>query len=180
MASKARACEWTGTSRHCSKEIGNWNKISKASKLSFCEGCVEGKMHRAPFKPVGEIRSTRKLQLVHSDVCGPMPTESIGGRRYFVTFIDDYSRCCAVYFIKHKSEVFEKFKEFKALTTNECRQRIGAIRTDNGGEYLLGEFKTYLKSKEIRHELTVPHTPEQNGVAEHCKKSYYTCKDKAH
>ena len=67
-------------------------KIQKTAKLSFCEGCVEGKMHRQPFKPVGEIRSTRKLQLVHSDVCGPMCTESISGRKYFITFIDDYSR----------------------------------------------------------------------------------------
>ena len=59
-------------------------------------------MHRAP---VGEIRSTRKLQLVHSDVGGPMQTESIGGHKYFITFIDDYSRCSAVYYLKQKSEV---------------------------------------------------------------------------
>ena len=73
------------------KKSVNGVKIQKTAKLSFCEGCVEGKMHRQPFKPVGEIRSIRKLQLVHSDVCGPMSTESIGGRKYFVTFIDDYS-----------------------------------------------------------------------------------------
>ncbi len=66
------------------------------------------------------IRSTRKLQLVHSNVYGPVQTESIGGQRYFVTFIDDASQCCAVYFLKRKSEVFEKFKEFEALVTNEC------------------------------------------------------------
>ena len=76
------------------KKSVNSVKIQKTAKLSFCEGCVEGKMHRQPFKPVGEIRSTRKLQLVHSDVCGLMSTESIGGRKYFVTFIDDNSRCC--------------------------------------------------------------------------------------
>ena len=79
--------------------------LSTSTKPSFCEGCVEGKMHRAPFKSVGGIRSTRKFQLVHSDVCGPMRTESIGGNKYFVTFIDDYSRCCAVYYLKRKSEV---------------------------------------------------------------------------
>ncbi len=148
------------------KELVTGVEMSKTAKLSFCEGCVEGKMHRKPFKPVGEIRSTRKLQLVHSDVCGLMHTESIGGRKYFVKFIDDYSRCCAVYFLRHKSEVLEKFKEFEAYTTNECGQRIGKLRTDNGGEYLSGEFKAYLKSKGIRHELTVAHSPEQNGVAE--------------
>ena len=98
--------------------------IPTTAKLAFCEGCVEGKMHRKPFKSVGEIRSTRRLELVHSDVCGPMQTESIGGHKYFVTFIDDYSRCCAVYYLKQKSKVFDKFK---ASATNECSQKIGAL-----------------------------------------------------
>ena len=138
----------------------------KKATLSFCESSVEGKMHRKPFKPVGEIRSTRKLKLVHSDVCGPMPTESVGGNKYFVTFIDDYSRFSAVYFMKNKSEVLQKFKEFEAVTTNECGQRIGTLRSDNGGEYISNEFQCYLKSKGIHHELTIPYTPEQNGVAE--------------
>lgn len=137
-------------------------KIPKMAELSFCEGCVEGKMQRKSFKPVGEIRS--KLQCVHSDVCGPMPMESIGRRKYFVTFIDDYSRCCSVYFVQHKSEVLEKFKEFEAATTNDSGKAIGTLRTDNGGEYLSKEFEAYLKSQGIHHELTVPHCPEQNGV----------------
>lgn len=124
-------------------------------------------MQRKPFKPVGEIRSTRRLQCVHSDVCGPMHTEFIYWKaKYFVTFIDDYSRCCSVYFMSHKSEVFTKFKEFEALVTNDCGKRIGALRSDNGGEYVSEEFQVYLNSKGIRHELTIPHTPEQNGAAE--------------
>ena len=147
-------------------ELATGVNFRKTAKLSFCEACVKGKSHRMPFKPVGAIRSSRKLELIHSDVCGPMHTESIGGRKYFVTFIDDYSRCCAVYFLRHKSEVLDKFKEFEAITTNECGHRIGMLRTDNGGEYVSAEFKTYLKSKGIRHQLSVPHSPEQNGVAE--------------
>ena len=123
-------------------------------------------MQRKPFSAIGEIRSTRKLQLIHSDVCGPMPTESIGGNKYFVTFIDDYSRCCAVYFLKSKSEVSEKFKQFEMRVSNDCSQKINSLRSDNGGEYLSQEFESYLKSKGIHHELTVPHSPEQNGVAE--------------
>ena len=136
-----------------------------------------GKIHRKPFKPVGEIHSTRKLKLVHSDVCGPMQTESIGGRRYFVTFIDDYSRCCSVYFLRHKSEVLEKFKELEAITTNESDQRIGTLRTDNGGEYLSGVFKTYMNSKGIHHEVTVPHSPQQNGVAERMNRTLMSIHD---
>ena len=85
------------------KELVTGIKLPNVSKISFCQSCVEGKMSRKPFKSAGTIRSTGRLKLVHSDVCGPMQTESLGGHKYFVTFIDDYSRCCAVYFIKQKS-----------------------------------------------------------------------------
>ena len=71
--------------------------------LDFCKGCVEGMMSRKPFKPAGEIKSTRKLQLVHSDVWGPMSVQSFRGNRCFVTFIDDFCRCVKVYFVKQKS-----------------------------------------------------------------------------
>ena len=114
-----------------SNELVTGVKIPIGVELSFCGGCVEGKMQRKPFKPLGEIRSKRRLQCVHSDVCGPMPTESIGGRRYFVTFTDDYSRCCRVYFMHHKSEVPEKFTEFEAVTTTDSGERIGTLRSDN-------------------------------------------------
>ena len=141
-------------------------KVHKSAEMTFCEGCVKGKLHRKPHKSVGEIHSKRRLQLVHSDVCGPITPESLGGNRYFVTFIDDYSRCCKVYFMKHKSDVLDKFKQFEAVFTNECGEGIGRLRTDNGGEYMSKEFDAYLKSKGILHETTVPHTPQQNGVAE--------------
>ena len=140
--------------------------IKKMTELSFCEGCLAVKMCRKPFPEVGEIQSTRRLQLVHSDVCGPMHMPLIGEAKYFVTFIDDYTRCCAVYFIKHKSEVFDKFIEFEASVTNDVGKAIGTLRTDNGGEYLSTELQNYLQEKGIRHELIVPHSPQQNGVAE--------------
>ena len=77
------------------KEVVSGAKLkTKSSNLSFCVGYVEGKLHHKPLKPVGETRSTKVLELVHSD--GPMQTESISGRRYFVTFIDDFSPCCRV------------------------------------------------------------------------------------
>ena len=148
------------------KKLAIGIKLPKCAKLSFCERCIAGKMKRKPFKSVGEIISKRRLQLVHSDVCGPMPTESIGRNKYFVTFIDDYYRYCVIYVIKSKSEVPEKFKEFEARVHNVCGLQIGTLRSDNGGEYLSKEFRAYLKSKGIHHELTVPYSPEQNGVAE--------------
>ena len=117
-----------------SKELVEGVTVFKSAKFSFCEGCVEEKMNRKPFKLVGEILSKRKLQYVHSDVCGPIPKESIGGRQYFVMFVDDYSRCCQVYFMKHKSEVLDKFKEFETITTNNSGESIGTLRSDNRGD----------------------------------------------
>lgn len=139
---------------------------TSVDKLSFCESCVKGKITRKPFPKSSGSKSTRKLQLIHSDICGPMQTPSLGGSKYFITFIDDYSRCCTVYFIRHKSEALEKFKAFEAAAVNRSNLGIVTLRTDNGGEYLSKEFSEYLKEKGIAHECSVPYTPEQNGVAE--------------
>ena len=123
-------------------------------------------MSKQPYKPVVEIHSVRRLQCVHSDVCGFLSTKSIGGSKYFGSFIDDYSRCCSVYFMKNKSEVFSKFKEFESLATNACGCPIRTLQTDNGGKYLSKEFDHYLWSKGIHHKLSAPYSPAQNGVAE--------------
>ena len=134
--------------------------------LDFCEPCVIGKMPRKPFTKHVGIKSTRPLELIHTDVCGPMKTKSIGNSLYFVTFIDDFSRYVFLYFIKEKNEVFEKFKEFEALATNQAGHPIGTLRSDGGGEYVGRAFEQYLASKGIQHQLTIRYTPEQNGVAE--------------
>ncbi len=135
-------------------------------KPGICEACIQGKMHRTPHKPLKEVKSTEKLQLVHTDVCGPMQTKSFGGSRYFITFTDDYSRCCKAYFMKEKSEALEKFKEFRAAAEKESGQSIKALRADRGGEYLSEEFKCYLKKHGIRAEFTAAYSPQQNGVSE--------------
>ena len=105
------------------------------------------------------------LELVHSDVCDPMSTQEKGGYEYFITFTDDYSRYGYVYLMKRKSEAFEKFKEFRAEVENQLGKRIRAIRSNRGGEYLLGDFKDYLIQNGIVSQLTAPGTPQQNGVA---------------
>ena len=87
--------------------------------MSFCEGCAQAKQTRKAFKPIGEVRTNDSMEIVHSDVCGPMSTASYGGANYFVTFIDDYSRICRVYFMRTKDEVFSKFKEYEAEVANQ-------------------------------------------------------------
>jgi transposase InsO family protein len=106
------------------------------------------------------------LQLVHSDICGPLETPSLSGVVYFITFIDDYSRKMWVYFLKHKSEAYVVFQEFKALVEKESGKCIKTLRTDNAGEYTKHEFATYLSKHGIQHQRTVPYTPQHNGVFE--------------
>ncbi|MCO5548699.1 hypothetical protein L7F22_002158 [Adiantum nelumboides] len=136
-----------------------------------CEGCVLGKMHRFAFSQDGSVRATRKLQLVHSDVCGPMRTPSVGNSLYFVTFIDDFSRFCWVYPLKEKSDVFAVFQHYVSMVENETGCKVQTLRTDRGGEYMSGAFKDFLEKKGIKHQCTMPYTPQQNGVAERKNRS---------
>ena len=140
--------------------------LKKVELRSFCEGCVQGKATRHKPKPLGEIRSTRRLEKVHSDVCGPIQTASNSGKKYMVTFVDDYSRYCAVYFMAHKSDTFAMFQAFNAKVTSESGERIGVLKTDGGGEYRSREFAEYLRRHQIAHEVTVSDSPEMNGLAE--------------
>ena len=117
------------------------------------------------------MRATRKLELVHSDVCGPMHTLSFGKHAYFVTFIDDYSRFAWVYPLKAKSEVFMCFKQFVLMAENVSGFAVGTLRSDRGGEYTSKEFNAYLAGRGIKHQCTVPYTPQQNGVAERKNRS---------
>ncbi|UYV61249.1 hypothetical protein LAZ67_1004106 [Cordylochernes scorpioides] len=107
-----------------------------------------------------------KGELIYSDVCGPMSKRSPGGSLYFVSFKDDFSRFRVAYFIRHKSDVLEKFKEFVKRVRTETGNKIKRFRTDNGTEFLNKNFSDYLKSLGIVHELTAPYTPEQNGISE--------------
>ena len=111
---------------------------------NFCESCVQGKVTKHKPKPLGEIRSNRRQEKVHSDVCGPMQTASSSGKKYMVTCVDDFSRSCAVYFMAHKSDTLAMFQEFHAKVTGESGERIGVLKTDGGGEYRSKEFAQYL------------------------------------
>lgn len=130
-----------------------------------CEVCVKGKHSRKPFRDNKTI-STNLLEIIHSDVCGPMPVNSYGGSRYFVTFIDDYSRKVFVATIKKKSEVFEKFVEFKQFVENQTDKKVKILRSDNGTEYLSNVFVKFLSDSGIQHQRCAPYTPQQNGLAE--------------
>ena len=137
-----------------------------SKEIGFCETCIGGKHHRSHFPNNGGTCSKEILGLVHSDVCGKINAKSIGGAEYFLTFIDDRIRHVWVYPMKHKSEVFDRFLEWKAMVENASGNKLKVLRTDNGGEFTSTKFEEFLKSKGIRHERTIPKTSEQNGVAE--------------
>lgn len=103
---------------------------------SLCEGCILGKQHRENFRSGKSIREKAPLEIIHSDLCGPMQTTSISGNNYMLTFIDDFTRKVWVYFLKHKSEVFQKFRHFKAFVEKQNGIHIKVLRTDRGGEYI--------------------------------------------
>jgi hypothetical protein len=131
----------------------------------ICEACLLGKMTKMHFSGFPE-RASDLLELIHTDVCGPMSTTSRAGYQYFITFIDDLSRYGYVYLMKHKSETFEKFKEFQSEVDNQGGKKIKTLRSDRGGEYLSHEFSSHLKSWRIVPQLTPPGTPQRNSISE--------------
>ena len=96
--------------------------------ISLCEGCIYGRHCRQKFPVCKQKRIERPLQLIHSDLCGPTPTLSIDGNKYFISFIDDFTRFTILYFLKKKLGAYNAFVE------NQCQLKILIIRTDNGGE----------------------------------------------
>src|SRR4051794_30491239 len=106
--------------------------IDEKTELNFCEACIKGKQHRKSFPNLSMTRASEVLEIIHSDVCGPMSQTSIGGARYFVTFIDDKTRKTFAYPMKTKDETFEKFKDFKALVEKQTEKKIKTLRSDNG------------------------------------------------
>src|SRR3954468_18008392 len=133
--------------------------------LDACEPSLMGKMTKTPFSGTME-RVTDLLEIIHTDVCSPMSVEARGGYRYFLTFTDDLSRYGYIYLMKHKSETFEKFKEFQSEVENHRSKKIKFLRSDRGGEYLSYEFGLHLKQCGIVSQLTPPGTPQRNGVSE--------------
>ena len=123
-----------------------------------CEDCITSKHHRDNF-PTSTYRAKEQLDLVHTDPYGPMQTQSIGGSFYFLTFIDDFSRKTWIYFLRHKSETFSKFKEFKALIEKQLGKSIKMLRSDGGGEYDSHEFSYFCKKHVIQRQFTTIYTP---------------------
>jgi len=139
--------------------------IKQPNEEMQCETCLKGKMTKLSF-PINIQKSLDILEIIHSDVCGPMRQESLGRAKYFVTFIDESTRWCEVRFLRSKNEVFNAFKEVKAMFENVKGKKIKYLQSDNGTEYVNLKFEDLLKNFGIQRRLSVPYNPEQNGLAE--------------
>jgi transposase InsO family protein len=156
--------------------FGNLIKVSKHQavrempeihkpKTSICEACQHGKQTRVEFK-TKEHSTTKPLELVHTDVCGPTRSKGLNGEEYFMLLVDDFTRMTWVCHLKMKSEAFECFKIFKELVENEVELTIKCLRSDNGGEFTSKEFNLYCEEHGIKRPFSSARTPQQNGVAE--------------
>jgi transposase InsO family protein len=143
------------------------NLISKFDmvKSSKCHVCVEAKQPRKPHK-AAVVRELAPLELIHSYICEMNGELTKGGKRYFITFIDDCARFCYVYLMKTKDETLHYFKIYKAEVENQLEKKIKRLRSDRGGEYFSNEFSELSAVHGIIHERTPSYSPQSNGIAE--------------
>jgi len=134
------------------------------AKNITCDTCHLSKSTRLPFSP-SLSRANEMFELVHFDVWGPI-IESFDGYKYFVTFVDDFSRVTWIYFLKFKSEVVDVFKDFHMLLMTQFSMKLKILRSANRTEYMSQKMTQYLASHDILHQSSFVGTPQQNGVAE--------------
>ncbi|BET02160.1 Reverse transcriptase (RNA-dependent DNA polymerase) [Nesidiocoris tenuis] len=132
---------------------------------TVCEVCVKAKQTRFPFKTNRE-RATRPLQILHTDVIGPIETETWDGKRYILSVLDDATQFASVFLMRRKSEAFDFIKNFVVEAEAQHKQVVSKIRSDNGGEFSSDEMKRWCKQRGIRQDQGISHTPQLNGRAE--------------
>jgi transposase InsO family protein len=103
---------------------------------------------------------------MYSNMCGPLPTVSHCGYRYFITFVDDSSCFASVFPLREKSEVSKTLKAFISWAELETGQKMKVLYSDGGGKYLAGHLQQYLQERSIKHKITTANMPQHNGMAE--------------
>ncbi|KAJ3704768.1 hypothetical protein LUZ61_008473 [Rhynchospora tenuis] len=167
LVTQSTADVWHCRLAHCSSAIIDHLKklnqisIKHSSSLAICEDCNRSKAHKLPFSSSTSF-ANKPLQVVHSDLWGPSPIVSSRGNRYYVSFIDEYTRFCWLYPCASKSDVSKIFPVFKSKVENLLNTKIQTLQCDGGYEYkpIMTQFP------EITIQMSCPYTPEQNGLAE--------------
>ena len=141
----------------------------------LCHGCELGKSTCQPF-PGSAKKAHRMLEIIHSDLAGPMQSNSLQGSKYTATFIDNYLRHTVVYYLQSKDQFVTALKQFLSWAKTQMSNKMHALHSDRGGEYIAGYIKDILIQRGIEHHLTMPNLPQQNGKAEQFN---HTIMDKA-
>jgi hypothetical protein len=139
-----------------------------------CQHCLAGKMHQLPFSTSNKI-VTSPFELIHADLWGSAPIIASNAFRFYLVFVDEFTKFTWVYLLKHKSDTFQVFTQFRAMLETQFSLPIKILRTDCGGEFLSTPFNQFCSSKGIIHQLSCPHTPQQNGVAERKHRHLVQC-----
>ena len=168
--------------RFCHHSIPNVQKLYKDDLVigliinsdskpdPICEPCLAGKMVSGTFPSSTRI-STVPLELIHSDLHGPLPVQSSDGFRYWITFIDDCTKLKGLMFLRKKSDAFEAFKTFKAYAENQLNAKIKAFQDDKAGEYMSAAFIKFTDECGIVRRHSTRNRPQQNGVAERANRT---------
>lgn len=150
------------------RQLKNDNtSIKKCNHNDDCKDCLIGKMSRKPFHQAQPIE--HPLDVIVSDVCGPLPVESVDKKRYFATFTDAYSKFTETFFMREKSDVTRIAIDYLEKLHTQHGTWPKTFRSDRGKEYINDRFQRYLTRRGIKAEFTVGYAPEQNGIAERKK-----------
>lgn len=139
--------------------------VNKSVK-TVCEACQLSKSHRLPFTPSTSV-SSKLLERIHCDLWGTSPVISVQGFRYYAIFVDSYSRFSWLFPLKLKSDFYSTVLTFQSLVENQFGHKIKIFQSDGGGEFVSKQLLTHLQNCGIQQFISCPHTPQQNGLAEH-------------
>src|SRR5271156_94489 len=160
---------WLWHKRLCHVNFDNMMKISRKIIVRglptmtkpyniMCKNHQKGKMKKSSFKRKTHT-SDDILELVHTNLCGPMRKKIYYGDKYFILFVDDYSRMMTVVFLKEKYEAFKFFKWYKVMVEKQSGKDLKCLRSDRGGEFILDEFTNFCNENGIKRQVSAPRTP---------------------
>uniref|UniRef100_A0A151UHB3 Retrovirus-related Pol polyprotein from transposon TNT 1-94 n=1 Tax=Cajanus cajan TaxID=3821 RepID=A0A151UHB3_CAJCA len=164
------------------KRMGHFNHVAllNMKKHNIVEGLpsMEANLNNCNASQYGKTswRASQKLQLIHTDLGGPLLELSLNGSKYYILFIDDLTRMCWIYFLIFKSEVVGIFWRFKAWIENQSSYKIQVLRSDNGKEYISYQFNSFCEEAGIEHQFTTPYTPQKNRVSERKNRMIMECR----
>ncbi|XP_075082507.1 uncharacterized protein LOC142166857 [Nicotiana tabacum] len=144
---------------------------SNFKNQKVCYACVKGKQAISSFKPKREVKTSKSLDLLHMDLCGPMRVASRGGKKYIFVIVDDYSRYTSTLFLKTKDETFEMFVYLVKKIQVKMGYNVVCIRSNHGTEFDNAKFDELCTENGITHNISAPRTPQQNGVVERKNKT---------